>query len=109
MSRSKKIAVYGIFVIIFILAVVLYVITSPKGDVITVKSDGKVIETVEIKTITDEYEITVENKGYNKIRISQSGAEVIEADCPDKLCIDQSEKGIYPIICLPHKLVIEKS
>ena len=104
----SKIKIYVAFAVVFIVCLIIYAITSPKGDVIVIKSDGNTIEAIDLKTVTEEYEITVDNSGYNKIRITRDGVKVFEADCPDKLCIEQSEKGIYPIICLPHKLVIEK-
>ena len=107
MKISKKTIIYAAFSLVFVLSLVIYSTTSPFGDVV-IKSDGKVVEKVDLKTVTDEYEITVENSGYNKIKISSEGVEVYEADCPDKLCIEQSKKGIYPIICLPHRLIIEK-
>lgn len=103
----NKIKIYAAFAAVFVICLVIYKIASPKGDVIVIKSEGSVIETVDLKTVTDEYEINVENEGYNKLIINREGVKVIEADCPDKLCIEQSKKGVYPIICLPHKLVIE--
>ena len=109
MSKSKKIIICTAFVIVFVLCLIIYVIKSPAGDFITIKSDGRIIEQVDLKTVTVGYEIEVKHNGFNKIRITDSGAFVYEADCPDKLCIHQSKKGIYPIICLPHKLVIERA
>lgn len=107
MKANNKIKVYAAFAAVFCVCIIIYAITSPKGDVIVIKSDGNVVETVDLNAVTEEYEITVENAGYNKIKITPIGVKVIEANCPDKLCIEQSEKGIYPIICLPHKLVIQ--
>ena len=107
MNRNKRTALYISVATIFILSVIFYRITSPKGEVIVIKSDGQIIETVNLNAVTEDYEFDVLNDGYNKIEVTSTGVKVTEADCPDKLCIKQSESEIYPIVCLPHKLVIE--
>ncbi len=81
---------------------------SRTGNKITVKSDGEVIYEAELSHIKEPVEINSRKIGYNKIIITDEGAKVTEANCPDKLCMEQSERGIYPIVCLPNKLVIEK-
>ncbi len=108
MKTSKRVIIYAAFALLLVISLVIYTTTSPNGAVVVIKSDGKEIQKIDLKTVTEEYEFTVENSGYNKIKISREDAKVYEADCPDKLCIEQSKKGIYPIICLPNKLVIEK-
>ncbi|SFT83791.1 hypothetical protein SAMN02910356_02360 [Selenomonas sp. GACV-9] len=46
---------------------------------------------------------------YNTIEIDDDTIAVIDADCPDKLCIQQGKarKAGDIIACLPHKLIIE--
>lgn len=46
--------------------------------------------------------------GYNLLVIEDGKAYIIEADCPDKLCVKQraiSRQG-ESLICLPHRLVV---
>ena len=100
----NKIIVFS-FIILALCIASVFVMRS--GDNITVTSDGEVIYTGTLAHITEPVEINSNKLGYNKIIITNSGAKVTEADCPDKLCIEQSNKGTYPIVCLPHKLVIE--
>ncbi|MDE5952038.1 MAG: NusG domain II-containing protein, partial [Acetatifactor sp.] len=47
--------------------------------------------------------------GYNVIEVSPGSIAIIEADCPDKLCVLQGPiaDSLLPITCLPHRLVIE--
>ncbi len=71
---------------------------------------GEVIETVPLAEAENAVEIRVgsEDGGYNTVRIDSGGAQVTEADCPDKVCVEQGRitDGTYPIVCLPHKLVV---
>ena len=41
--------------------------------------------------------------------MEQGRIRVSQADCPDQVCVDQGwiADGTVPIVCLPHKLVIE--
>ena len=106
MSKVGKIIIYCVFCVIFVLGF-LYYFNMPDGNIITITSNGKMIEKVDLSAVSESYELEVEHDGFNKILISHDKVEVIEADCPDKLCIHQSRSGTYPIVCLPHKLVID--
>ena len=41
--------------------------------------------------------------------IADGTADVTQADCPDKICVDHApiSRDRETIICLPHKLVVE--
>ena len=96
-----------LFSVIIIALCILSVFINRQGDSVTITSDGEVIYAGSLADVTEPVEINSNKIGYNKIIITDSGANVTEADCPDKLCIEQSRRGTYPIVCLPHKLVIE--
>lgn len=44
---------------------------------------------------------------HNRLRISDHKVRMIYADCPDKRCIKQGASNMFPIICLPNRLVVE--
>ena len=48
---------------------------------------------------------------YNVLQIRDHSASIIEADCPDKICVRHRSisKNDESIICLPHKLSIHIS
>lgn len=76
--------------------------------VITV--DGAVYDTVDLSAVAVPYEITVETEyGWNTIRVSHGAIEVADSDCPGHDCVKQGTvtDGVIPIVCLPHKLVIQ--
>lgn len=63
-----------------------------------------------------EIEVKIENiqgeeadEGTNVIQIRDGKANIIEADCPDQLCVYQKaiSKVGEMIVCLPNKIVIE--
>ncbi len=78
-----------------------------QGKVVVVAVDGKEYGTY---PLDEDREVMIEipGGGYNKLVIKDKKAAVIEADCPDRLCVHQGEISRVPesVICLPHKLVV---
>lgn len=72
--------------------------------------DGKIIRTIDLSSVKEPYEFEVkdESGGNNTIRVERGRIAVIDADCPDKVCVNQGyiDNGAVPIVCLPHKLSI---
>lgn len=73
--------------------------------------DAKVVVTVEGKSygsylLKEDTQINI--KGTNILRIKDGQADMIDADCPDKLCVHQKpiSKAGESIICLPHKIIV---
>lgn len=56
------------------------------------------------------YDIKTDD-GFNRVIIKQGVVYIEEADCPDKLCVNQGKisKSGESVICLPHKLVVKIS
>ena len=54
-------------------------------------------------------EFSLKKGGYNTFIVESGEVNMIDADCPDKICVNH--KPIYrkkeSITCLPHKLVVE--
>ena len=72
--------------------------------------DGEVVEEIELDRVGRGYSFTLENQeGSNTISVEKGRIRVAQADCPDQVCVDQGwiADGTVPIVCLPHKLVIE--
>lgn len=99
-------------VLLIALAVVLVGISlkfiNTKGDIYTIKSNGEIVFEGELPKDEQVIEKTVEFNGYNRLLIKSEGIYVTEADCPDKVCIRLSDEQTYPIVCLPHKLVVDR-
>lgn len=73
--------------------------------------DGSLLQSIPLDQVPETYRFTVNaaDGGYNIIEVFPGGIAIVEADCPDKLCVQQGpiSNSLLPITCLPHRLVIE--
>lgn len=74
----------------------------------TIKIDNEIYKTVELTTETQYVEIR-NDRGYDILKIHDNGIEVIESDCPQKICFTFGliSKPRETIICIPMRMVIE--
>lgn len=83
-----------------------YNLYTGAGDEVVVYVDGVEYGAYDLNV---DQTITIESEGVNILEIQDGEAHMIEADCPDSLCIHQG--GIHnnteSIICLPNKVVVE--
>lgn len=51
---------------------------------------------------------TIEIRGTNLLEIRDGKADMTDADCPDKLCVEQKaiSKNGESIVCLPNQVVV---
>ena len=90
-----------------------YILLRP-GDVSGARAritrDGAVVEEIDLDRVGEGRSFVLENEsGRNTIRVEQGRICISEADCPDQVCVNQGwiSDGTVPIICLPHKLMIQ--
>lgn len=100
-----------IIAVIFIAGIVgsVFVLTAPQKNTVRIVSDGEVIETIDLSTAEDRmFDVTYEGH-VNTVEIQDHQIRVSQADCPDKTCVNMGwlRSSSMPIVCLPHKLVIE--
>ena len=72
--------------------------------------DGVVLEEIALDQVEEPRRCTLEDgRGRNTIEVERGRIRVAEADCPDQVCVRRgwSGDGTTPIVCLPHKLMIE--
>ena len=101
-----------LIVSILIIAAALYLIITNlhhDGTYVVVRIDGH--DTAEYpldKDITIRLPHEDNKSDYNVLQIKDHHASIIEADCPDKICVRHRSisKNDESIICLPHKLSI---
>ena len=80
------------------------------GGTAEIYVDGELYDTLDLCAVVIPYEITVETEyGYNTIRVSHGAIAVAEADCKGQDCVRQGTitDGLIPIVCLPHRMVIQ--
>ncbi len=98
---------YMLISIILLLALFSYFcfqIFSDEGNLVVVYVDG-----MEYGTYDLSLDQTIEINETNTLEISEGDAYMVEADCPDGLCIHQGaiNQDMESIICLPNRVVVE--
>lgn len=110
-KESRRVPIIGIVtaaVFLAAIAAVFFQLSRPAGKLVRIVSDGNLIETIDLSASPDR-EIVIENEhGKNIVSVEDHRIRVSEADCPDQTCVKSGFlSGARPIICLPHKLVVE--
>ena len=88
------------------LTVLVHTFIGGKGaNRVVVKIEGAIQDTYSLSEEGD-YEI---NGGTNILQIRNGKASMVEADCPDQLCVHQKPVSLNreSIICLPNMVVVE--
>ncbi len=72
---------------------------------------GEVLYSIDLDKVAEEYEIEIgDGDGdRNVVTVRPGMICVSSADCPDKICVNTgwaSKEHPYPIVCMPHGLVI---
>ena len=75
---------------------------------VEVTVDGKVYGTYPLDEDRQE-RIELADGSYNILKISDGKASVIEASCPDKICVNTADIHYTDetIVCLPNKVVVK--
>lgn len=113
MSKKNKRNDLILIGIVLVLAVVSFVVfnvyrgnTITKGEVV-VKVDGKTFGTYNLNR---DQKISIKSGDHlNILEIKDGKAKMIEADCPDQVCVNQKaiDRNLESIICLPNKILVE--
>ena len=103
--RNDVILVAVLLVLGGALAVFLYA-TRQSGGYVSVQVDG---ETVMELPLSEDTRIVLGEGGHTNVLVIENGAaQVVEATCPDQVCVRQGAVRYAgeSIVCLPHKLVV---
>lgn len=114
MTDFKKNIKWAImFLLLICICVFMLVIhghLSQTAQTAQIMQNGEVIRTVDLQNVKEpyEFEIIAENGGTNTIRVENGKIGMIQASCPDKICVKQGfiTNGVLPIVCLPNKLSV---
>ena len=80
--------------------------TRQAGGTVSIQIDGKPV--MELPLSEDAQIVLGEGKHTNTLVIRDGKARVVEASCPDRICVGQGavQYAGESIVCLPHRLVI---
>ena len=111
---ARAILLAGVILLLCLLSVcfLFYSRASQKGALTAyIYQEGKLLETIDLSTVTSPYSFTITAKdgGSNTIEVRPGSIGMIDADCPDRLCVSMgfANSSLLPIVCLPHGLVIQ--
>jgi hypothetical protein len=96
-------------VILLGLAVILFMnISKTDGSQVRITVDGKEYKTLPLNKDTT-FTVELENGEWNTFVIKDGYVDMIEASCPDMLCVKSSDIHFNhdTIVCLPNKVVLE--
>ena len=115
MSLKKRAVLLSFVVVIIILASIFSIIymkdNAQEGVYAKIYQNDILIKTIDITNVDEPYTIKIDSEdgGYNIIEIKEGAVGVIEATCPDGLCMDMGyiDSSLMPVICLPNHLTIK--
>lgn len=80
------------------------------GHIAVITQNNQEIERIDLSKVKDSYTIRVDNPdgGYNMVLVEKGKISVIEASCPDKICVNQGKisDSLKPIVCLPNRVMV---
>lgn len=115
MSVKVRAIIISVVIAVITVASVLCIIymnkTAESGTYAYVYQNDKIIQTIDLSDVDEPYRITIEteNGDYNVLEVRQGSIGVVEASCPDGLCMNMGfiENSLMPVTCLPNHLVIK--
>lgn len=107
-GKNDFILIGGMLLIAFLLffGMKIYQSTTTKEGVVVVTVDGDVYGTYPLNEDMEE-KIVLEDGSYNILVIKDGKADVTDASCRDRICVDHRpvSKNGESIVCLPNKMV----
>ena len=105
--KKNDVILIGV-ILVLAAAGLLYMYSSQKtGDMVVITVDGKVY-----KELPLDKDTTVEIEGINGtnlLQIKNGYADIIEASCPDAVCVHSKaiNHNEETIVCLPNKVIVK--
>ena len=112
-NKKNIIAIIILLLIIIACSIAWFYInnTTNNGTLANIYVDGELYKSIDLSEVNESYEIEIDDEhGYtNIIKVEPKGISIIEANCPDQICINTGviKDGSLPIVCLPNKVVIK--
>jgi len=108
--KSNKFWVALLCTVVAASIVAMFILGQTRMNIVRIYQDNVLLEVVNIFEITERRNIVLQSGiGTNVIAIEYGRIRMLEADCPDGACVRKGwvGSGIMPIVCLPHRIVIE--
>lgn len=108
MIKRNDLILIGILLLLCLGIYGFFQLNKKEGGKVVVKVDGIITDTYDLSQ-DGEYTITNSNGQINTFRIKDEQVDMIDASCPDKLCVNQHDihYNHETIVCLPNLVVLE--
>lgn len=112
MDKKIEIKEIIILIIVFIALIAIWlsfrIMKQDVGNLVKISVDGEEYGTYDLNE-NQEVPIEIDGEVTNTLVIQDGKADMIEADCPDQLCVnmDAISAESETIVCLPNKVVVE--
>ena len=96
-------------VIIACLVAWYFIKSSGSGTMAVIYVDGEEYDRIDLSRVKESYSFDIDTEyGHNTVTVDPGAISVTEADCPDKVCVNQGKisTGGVPVVCMPHRLYI---
>ncbi len=111
MVKTRTLVTIILCILLLAIAASLFLWLRPAGGrVANVYLDGELLYSIDLDALTEKKTYTVEtDRGVNVLVAEPGRIRVESADCPDQVCVDFGwlTDSAAPIVCLPHRLVIQ--
>lgn len=107
MKKNDLLLLGGVLLLALICLGGYHLLHRDTGELVEITIDDTIYRTIPLQTdIT--FDIPSQGKHTNRLEIKDGYANIIDADCPDKLCVHQKKinKNGETLVCLPHKVIV---
>lgn len=109
MIKKNDIILIGGILLISLAVILIINFTKTEGSNLIVTIDGEKYDTFELNKDTI-FTVNGLNGEWNTFEIKDGNVNMLDASCPDKLCVKDFKDIHYnheSIVCLPNKVVLE--
>ncbi|HKL99976.1 MAG TPA: NusG domain II-containing protein [Mobilitalea sp.] len=106
--KKNDFILIGTLLILGIIAFILITLTKSEGSRVLIIVNGEEYKDMSLEEDTT-FTLELENGGWNTFVIKDGYVDMIDASCPDELCVNH--KDIHynneTIVCLPNNVVLQ--
>ena len=108
MNTKQWITLFFSVAVVCVIAAVT-ILPRHKGTVVVISQNGCELYSVDLSSVAEPYDLTVDwNGSINKIHITSETVYISYAQCENQICVRHGPlmQSGSPITCLPNRLVI---
>lgn len=106
--KKNDFILVGALLLVGCLVLLFMSFTKKEGGKVIITVDGEEYKTMELEEDT-EYKVELDNGQWNTFEIKDGVVDMIDASCPDKICVNHKEIHYDKdmIVCLPNNVVLQ--